>query len=234
MGIYDPLRDSFSELNRMLIDAQQWDEKHAEMAADRNYKAVTLQSNLQQQEFQNQMAQRRLNLTERGENRADSALAQTALNQERNYKLSQEELEVTRQNADTSAAGLEIRKQAEGRAQELQASKLQKSEAEAEAIARPFEPTYINLDFIPEHVKADPAFQERLKQIVDPNEQMSPEDQQLFAPALIGLLAEFDHPMDNASSNIKVLQEQHTAQKSIATASGDNYQIADRANARRQ
>jgi len=47
MGIYSPMRDTFRELNRLLIDKQQWDARHALNAEDQKTKNILLKAQLE-------------------------------------------------------------------------------------------------------------------------------------------------------------------------------------------
>lgn len=69
MSVYEPLRDTFREFNNMLIDAQQWDERHAQNTADRELKQQMLLSELEQQQFNNNMANKEFTLRRQGQER---------------------------------------------------------------------------------------------------------------------------------------------------------------------
>jgi hypothetical protein len=56
MAKFDALREGFREMNNMLIDSQQWDEKHKANEADRQFRGIMLQNNLEQRAFENGMA----------------------------------------------------------------------------------------------------------------------------------------------------------------------------------
>jgi hypothetical protein len=97
------LREGFRELNRMLIDSQQWDARHAQRQADNEFKHAQLQSNLQQQDFNNRMTTARLELANRGETRAAEKMRIDLANYNKDYKLRKAD-QTLRHNADNRAA----------------------------------------------------------------------------------------------------------------------------------
>jgi len=66
MAAYEPIRDSFREFNRMIIDAQTWDAKRGAEQADFRLKEVMLKNQLEQQAFNNMMAKGRYDLAVAG------------------------------------------------------------------------------------------------------------------------------------------------------------------------
>jgi hypothetical protein len=88
MALYQPLRDAFNDLNKMIVDSQQWDERHAAREADNKYRHAVQMANIKQQNFQNDMSVKAYDLRERGEDRAADAAEQRILENKRNYDLS--------------------------------------------------------------------------------------------------------------------------------------------------
>jgi len=72
MSNFEALRQGFSELNRMLTDKQQWEERHSKAQADRDFNHVMLQSQIEQQSFNRRMATKTHALAERGADLAAS------------------------------------------------------------------------------------------------------------------------------------------------------------------
>lgn len=74
MAMYEPIRDAFREMNNLMLDSQQWDERRAQINSDREFKQQMLMSELEQRRFNNDMAVKEGLLRERGEQRlADGA-----------------------------------------------------------------------------------------------------------------------------------------------------------------
>ena len=91
MASYQPLRDAFKDINQMITDSQQWDAQHKQNALANERKDIMLQSELQQREFTNSMAQKKFQLEQMGEQRAAKALDQQILNQNRNWGIAKAE-----------------------------------------------------------------------------------------------------------------------------------------------
>jgi hypothetical protein len=239
MAKYDPIRDSFREWNRLLIDSAQWDELHAQREADKQYKHSRLISQLQQQEFDNRMSEKRYNLALMGEERIANNMAFTQDMQRKQYDL------------DVKAAGRSKRQLelAEAKAQRER----QKFEVEMEHATRLTTPRDLDLNgIIPGDLRENGAFMTDLNEFagemgafVDSdlvvktlNEdgsssavQMKPIDQGELAPALMGLVAKHNDPVANAKSNIEKLNLQRSDLKKIINK--DSAILKDKAQAKR-
>jgi hypothetical protein len=75
MAGYEPIRDSFRELNRLVIDSTTWDERHAATAASNRRQEMMDRNTMAQQEWSNSMAERKMVLDERGEKRLSDKLS---------------------------------------------------------------------------------------------------------------------------------------------------------------
>jgi len=95
MTIYEPLREGFREFNRLLLDSQQWDAKHQAAAAQQERENTRLQSQLELQQFNKEMAMHNLELSKRGEQRAVTRLRADLENAEKNYLLADKQFKET-------------------------------------------------------------------------------------------------------------------------------------------
>jgi hypothetical protein len=87
MSIYAPLRDAFSDFNKMLIDSQTWKERHAANQQQQEYNFAVLESKLAQQEVSNRMNERSMRLREEGLELEADALDHRIMNDNRDYDL---------------------------------------------------------------------------------------------------------------------------------------------------
>lgn len=79
MPAFEPLRAGFRELNRLLIDSQQWDARHEARQAEQELQRTQYLHGLEQQAFQNHMKMAAHELALRGEDRLAEATAQNIL-----------------------------------------------------------------------------------------------------------------------------------------------------------
>ena len=99
MAAYEAIRDSFREFNRTLIDSQQWNAQHELSMSDRQLKQTMLLNQLNQQEFNNRMAEERMGLLRAGNRQGADKLAFDMENSNRTYLLNKVNIEADNQRA---------------------------------------------------------------------------------------------------------------------------------------
>jgi len=77
MAMYSPIRDAFADMNKLMLDSQQWDERRAAANQQAELKHTMLQSQIEQRQFNNDMSQKEYLLRERG---ADDRAEQSEFN----------------------------------------------------------------------------------------------------------------------------------------------------------
>lgn len=90
MAIYEPIRDGFSEFNRMLQDAQTWDERHEAVQQQKNMDNLKLQNGIEQQMFNNKMALASHDLATNRDDRAAEQLDFNIMDSNRKFELNEE------------------------------------------------------------------------------------------------------------------------------------------------
>lgn len=241
MALYQPLRDAFNDLNTMIVDSQQWDERHAAREADNEYRHAVQMANTKQQNFQNDMAVKAYDLRERGEDRAAAAAEQRILENKRNFDLSSK---IHQFNKDKFKE-----------TQEVNDMNMKKTQLEIDEIRKPTIP--VPLDFngiISPRLAKNAAFMGELNEwtgsqnvIVGEDligmsadadgeyseRRMSPNEQAKYAPMLQGLVAKYDNPNDNAKEDMVALSEYHTELSKVKSVNG-GYNHAEVAQAKHQ
>jgi len=86
MAMYSPIRDAFADLNKLIQDSQQWDERRAAANADREFQNRVLTSQLEQRQFNNEMAVNEQDLREAGEERLADDSAFRRMNANRQWE----------------------------------------------------------------------------------------------------------------------------------------------------
>jgi hypothetical protein len=239
MALYEPIRDSFREFNRMLIDAQTWDERHAQRESDKKYKHAVLQSNITQRAFENEMSAKSMDLRNKGETRAAADLELRTSNQSFQHK---RQTEGDKRSVDELAIAEATRSDAKRRNQQIY-----------DIANKPYVKKDVDFNgFIPDHLKENGEFMTRLNTLtggigeqgflVDSDllgkntdgsvVQMSNNQIKEFVPAIQGLIALHDDPGVNAKNNITTMTDQYNDLKSKTTGMSD-YNIAARAGMRR-
>lgn len=99
MAAYEAIRDSFREFNRTLIDSQQYNAQHEISMADRQLKQTMLLNQLNQQEFNNRMAEERMGLLHAGNRQGAEKLAFDIENSNRTYLLNKANIEADNNRA---------------------------------------------------------------------------------------------------------------------------------------
>ena len=238
MAQYDALRDAFGSFNKMLLDSQQWEEKHAAIEADRQFKHTILKGDMMQREFQNQMAKNDYKLRERGESRiADSQKFQQDMSI-KNYNLAKAQAGRDQTKLEQATATFQ---------QQMQINAVAAHKANQLTTEAPLSFTGV---LSPDDL-ANPKIMEPLKQHLAPlgmtvgpdgiavgqdgkPVQMKPLDQGDFTPFISGLKEMNNDGHANTEASLSTIQEQSKQLKSvIATAKGP-YGWRDRAGARVQ
>ena len=255
MALYDPIRDGFREFNRMLIDSQQWDEQHEIRAADREYKQTILRGNLVQREFENQMAEKRMFFQEKGDIRADTELGLKVEKQKEDLAVQKKELEFAI-NTDRRAGVAANERAGRYKAfKETHAAELRSVVAAADTAEIPWveEPRNV-MELFPEHARTNPNLMSKVNELAQSQGAelgsdgflkvrtedglvdlpLSKNAMKKYAPGFMGLLSEFDDPIQNTKTNIESIQAQQGQLKEYANSLAEGYQGGERAAARRQ
>jgi hypothetical protein len=241
MALYEPLRDAFDDLNKMIVDSQQWDAQHAAREADNEYRHAVLKSNLQQRRFENDMAEQVMEIRVNGDQRAADAAERAILESNRNYEAQQDRFAFDKSkfvetqernkllNEHTALQIDELKKPSTPTRVDLNgliSPRLAKNarfmgELNEWAGARNM---IVGDDLIGMSADADGNYIETL---VSPNEQVK------YAPFVRGLAAKYDNPIDNIKEDMVVLEE-YRQELLKETTGKDNYNLKERAEARRK
>ena len=254
MALYDPIRDGFREFNRMLQDAQTFDDRNAQAQSERAYRHTVLESNLVQQEFENQMAKQRHVLAMNGDVRAERDLTLRIKSQKDNLEIRNKELALSTASGERDASRLKMN-------QEKHADEITILGAQAEEATRPYTPVDTDLNgLVSERNSLDTDYMGELNEVagqmgafvdsdlllkrMDVDEggqltggssivQLSPEQQKKLAPIIMGLNAKYNDP--NAMVKVRITELDDQRKKMVAQAAKTaNYSLADKAFAKRE
>jgi hypothetical protein len=255
MAVYEPLRDSFREFNRMIIDAQQFDAMHEQRAMDNRMKNTILMGDLKQRAFNNEMTVRAANLADKREDRAALALSQQILNQNRNYLAGREDAQSNRslalQSGDRANAHLALAQEdakRKGVTQDLNQKLLRDQVENVEFMAEE-----TPLDFrglVDADLLANNDFMSELNNWAGEmglkastegtlhNQDGSPavmkrKFQAQFAPVIQNLAVKYENRHATMTDEVNALQDRKKNLQTIISGS-DNYNIAQKAQARRE
>ena len=213
MAQFDALREGFREFNRLLIDAQQWDEVHEGRVEDRKYRNAVLQSNLNQQAFEREMAMKTHTLAKMGQSRLAWEGQERVAHQKRTYDLNMKN------------HGLSERKVKEIEKSGKKSRRLDQLKIDAEM--KKVTPITFRIP-VPEHFATDEGAMQSINELAQemhpdgyvdqdfilrtstPDGKgvelpMSPNDQAEFATAFRGIIALHNDPNRNAHKNIEGL-----------------------------
>jgi hypothetical protein len=224
----------------MIVDSQQWDERHAAREADNEYRHAVLKSNLQQRSFENDMAEQTMEIRRNGDQRAADAAERAIFESNRNYKLNQD------------AAAFDKTKFAE--TQERNKLLNEETQLKIDELKIPSTPTRVDLNgLISPRLAKNSGFMGELNEWAGERNMIigddligmsadadgnysetlaSPNEQVKYAPFVRGLAAKYDNPIDNIKEDMVVLEEYRQELKK-QTVGTDNYNLKERAEAKR-
>ena len=231
MAQFDALRDAFNGFNNMLLDSQQWDEKHKAREADREYKHTILRGDMMQREFQNNMAKNDYKLRERGEDRLADSLQFT-----QKMQLEDQKMRIAADGRDQKKAAATLRQME----QELVTGSV--AAAEAEKMTDPSAPFDVNGLLSPEQLQ-NPSIMENLNKHTgqqygflvgedgigrNADEKGTPFtmakiDQKDLEPYILGLVETYDDKFGNALDQKLQLTETIKTAKATAKSSDSIY-----------
>ena len=231
MAQFDALRDAFNGFNNMLLDSQQWDEKHKAREADREYKHTILRGDMMQREFQNNMAKNDYKLRERGEDRLADSLQFT-----QKMQLEDQKMRIAADGRDQKKAAATLRQME----QELVTGSV--AAAEAEKMTDPSSPFDVNGLLSPEQLQ-NPSIMENLNKHTgqqygflvgedgigrNADEKGTPFtmakiDQKDLEPYILGLVETYDDKFGNALDQKLQLTETIKTAKATAKSSDSIY-----------